>query len=153
MRGDHKTFEVPTLQADSVTMIASPVSETKYGWRTGPTGAGAELGTQSNVKIESAVALLTWATTQPSPLSIVLTIDGNVITHKVVNPVTIVPYGLIKAVTLDALSEVTQDLLAVMSASAVQKRYDGRSVKVEVAITWATTQPTNLTMRVKWAKW
>ena len=30
--------------------------------------------------------------------------------------------------------------------------YEGRSVKVEVRITWAVTQPTPLVCRVKWAK-
>jgi len=146
--GSGARIQMMQQQADSVTIIAAPVSGTKYEWRTGATGAGAALGTQKNVKIISADALITWATTQPDPLEVHITIDGNAITHIMNNPVTANNY---EAQISKHAAESGQALVA-LNNDRYMNLYEGRSVKIEVEITWATTQPTNLTMRVKWAK-
>jgi len=153
-----KTDALPTStvwqhQADSVTIIASPVSGTKYEWLTGNTGAGAALGTQNNVRILSAGARLTWATTQPTPLEVHITIDGvPMYTHQVANPVTATDYMASLRGTYDH-TEAQQILETTDRLGAGRPfLYEGRAVKVEIEITWATTQPTNLSMRVKWAK-
>jgi len=150
MRGDHKSFSVPEQQVDSVTIVAAPVSGTKYEWRTGESGAGAVLGTQTNVKVIGVAVQLTWATTQPTPLEIHFTVDGVPIIYGFVDPVTATYY-------FPFVSQFRATASQVLSTSdtANNRPYlmEGRSVKIECEITWATTQPTNLTMRVKWAKW
>ena len=152
--GEEWYHRPPRRQADSVTLIAAPVSGTKYVWRAGETGAGAELGDQSNVRIISINAVLTWATTQPTPLEVHITIDGQAIIHAKVNPVSA---DFHNAYVSRSTSQVTQSLETDLVASAAvffpSPLYEGRSFKVEVEITWAVTQPTNLIMRVKWARW
>jgi len=150
MRGDHKTFVVPEHQADSVTIIASPVSGTKYEWRTGESGAGAALGTQKNVRIIGVQVIITWGVTQPTPIEAHLTIDGQPITYSKIDPVTGTGY-YIREHTMNVAP--TAQSLSSTNLSTMAFTHEGRSVKLECEITWATTQPTNLTMRVKWAKW
>ena len=150
-----KTDALPTStvfqhQADSVTIVASPVSGTTYEWLAGASGAGAALGTQENIRIISLTAAVTWATTQPTPLEVVVTIDGQTIIFKVANPTSGSNYY---GVRTSADPESSQNLHTdYLEASRVAFLLEGRSIKVECKITWATTQPTNLTMRVKWAK-
>ena len=134
-------------QDDSVTIIANPVSATKYEWLVGDTGAGAALGTQKNVRILSASVQVTWAVTQPDPLEIIITIDGNVLPAEKTDPVTGNYYEISER------SGYANGYLDTHLASKTRAfLYEGRSVKVEARITWATTQPTDLTMRIKWAK-
>ena len=147
--GEEWYHRPPRMQEDSVTIIAAPVSGTKYEWREGTTGAGASLGDQSNVRIISIVAKLTWATTQPDPLEIYVTMDGQTFTMSRATPVTDVIYA---ATIRPAVTEWITAVAADHPLSRVGG-YDCRSLKLEVEITWAITQPTNLTMRVKWAKW
>lgn len=135
-------------QEDSVTIIAAPVSGTRYEWREGETGAGASLGTQRNVRIIGIEIHITWATTQPTPLQSHVTINGNAITYFFNNPVTGTEYYATHGYGQAMASQP-------LSASVFPKAFllEGRSVNIECEITWATTQPTNLTMRVKWAQW
>jgi len=145
--GSGSKIQMMQLQDDSVTIIAAPVSGTKYEWRTGASGAGAALGTQKNVRILGISIILTWATTQPTPLEIHFTIDGIAFTGSFANPVTATSYYItLRSFTASAV------LSTIDSLPSSPFIVEGKSVKVECAITWATTQPTNLTMRVKWAK-
>jgi len=146
-------YPVPEHQVDSVTIIANPISGTRYEWRAGATGAGALLGDQLNVRILSASLVVTWATTQPDPIEIHFTIDGILITHAMFNPVTMVPYSPYKNPYRASLNALTQAMIAVNTADLVAIEYEGRSIKVECEIIWAITQPTNLIMRIKWAQW
>jgi hypothetical protein len=150
MKKSRYEYPVPEMQDDSVTIIANPVSGTKYGWRAGDTGSGAELGSQKNVRLIGIEAHLTWAVTQPTPLEIHVTIDGVVYTFTQVDPVSATEY--IGQMRLH-VAPANNSLGAVGAWSNMAYLLEGRSVKVEVEITWATTQPTNLTLRVKWAKW
>ena len=132
--------EVFQHQADASLSQANPVSATLY----------AVLVTTKNVRIISLSATITWATTQPTPLETVVTIDGNSIVFIKANPVSATAYG---AKTAEDQPENNQPLDTVNSFVPYRAfLLEGRSVKVEVRITWATTQPTPLVCRVKNAK-
>jgi len=152
--GSGAKIQMMQHQADSVTIIASPVSGTKYEWRTGETGAGAALGTQKNVRITSIFARLTWATTQPTPLAVTVTINGISNVFSIVDPVSLKSYFACVRPSEATINQFLTDSLAPGSTAGILIPFslEGRSVKCEIAITWATTQPTNLTLRVKWAK-
>lgn len=123
-------------QADAVISQANPVSTTLYE----------VLATTKNVRIIGIGAVLTWATTQPNPLEILVTIDGVTVIFNKQNPVTATSYY---ARIIDPITDIQY-----IDATIPQFAFllEGRSVKVEVRVTWATTQPTPLVCRVKWAK-
>ena len=148
--GEEWYHRPPRHQADSVTIVAAPVSGTKYEWRAGETGAGAELGDQSNVRIISVAIKVTWATTQPTPIQLYLMLDGQTLLFTKTDPVTATDY---LAEFRPQFLETSQALAIWAVAREYTDLLEGRSVKVECEITWAITQPTDLTMRVKWAKW
>jgi len=130
----------PIHQPDAAISQANPVSAQYY----------TVLDTTPNVRIISISAKITWATTQPTPLDVLVTIDGNTIKHGFTNPVSATNYH---AVTDGAFAETSQPLSATNSGVNRSFLYEGRSVKVEARITWDTTQPTPLVCRVKYAKW
>jgi len=150
MKKSRYEYPVPEQQVDSVTIIANPVSGTKYGWRAGPTGSGAELGAQKNVRIISIEAILTWATTQPTPLEVHAVIDLETFKWSQTDPVSVTPYFVQFHGSVAPTSEFLETTDPVGSRSFL---VEGRSAKIEIEITWATTQPTDLTLRVKWARW
>ena len=134
----HAYTVIPAQQADAVLSQANPVSGTLY----------TVLDTTRNVRIISIGAKITWATTQPTPLEVVVTIDGVTLTFSVANPVSATPY--IPCWYPDAETDM------VINAAVFQGRsffVEGRSVKVQVRVTWATTQPTPLSCRVKYAQY
>jgi len=130
----------PKHQPDAVLSQANPVSATWY-----------PVLDAKNVRIISIVPTITWAVTQPTPLEAKLTIDGNVIVFAVGNPVSTIPYS---AHWWEHLNE-TQQNLGALSGFTPYRAFlvEGRSVKVEVRITWAVTQPDPLECRVKHARW
>lgn len=136
---------LPMHQGDAYFSQANPVSGTLYEWAVG----GVLLGTQQNVSIITLSATITWGVTQPTPLEIVVTIDGQTIVFAAGNPVSgQIYYGDI------ARSNVTdQPMYAEANTSYRPFLLEGRSVKVEARVTWAVTQPTPLVFRVKWARW
>jgi len=126
-------------QADAYLSQVNPVSAQWY----------TVLDTTANVRIIGIAARVTWAVTQPTPLQVRITIDGNVITHSITNPVSATVYHAY----IDSWeAEATQILSTTVYSAYRSFIYEGRSVKVEAAITWATTQPTPLVCRVKYAK-
>jgi len=148
--GSGSKIQMMQHQDDSVTIIANPVSGTKYEWLAGATGAGASLGTQKNVRIISIVAKITWATTQPTPLEAHVTIDGQSLIFAKVNPTTNTHYYAASNQYQTPIAQPLDDTQVAGQSRAFL--LEGRSVKVETEITWATTQPTDLTLKVKWAK-
>lgn len=139
MRGDHKTYEVPEHQADATLAQVGPVSGTKYE----------VLATTKNVRIIGIEVDCVW-TVQPTPLEIHVTIDGNVITHSLGNPVSTTVY-FVSLEKID-LAETGQVLVTGGETVARQQPiYEGRSVKVEAEITGGTVSALNA--RVKYAKW
>jgi len=134
---------VPEHQADAFLSQTNPVSGTLY----------TVLDTTKNVRIISIAAWVTWSTTQPTPLDVVITIDGQTIIFSTTNPVSVTPYV---AALYPSQAEVGQFLRAETDTLALFRlpfSIEGRSVKVEARITWATTQPTPLACRVKYAKY
>ncbi len=136
-------------QADAVLNQANPVSATLYEWAIG----GVALGNQPNVRIINFAANITWAVTQPTPLDVVVTIDGITMIFRVANPVSTQNYkpriDPINTAAIQALDVTSGDWHDMVGIPILE----GRSAKVEVRITWAVTQPTPLVLRVKWAKW
>lgn len=127
-------------QADATLSQSNPVSTTLY----------TVLDTTLNVRIYSIAANITWATTQPTPMEAVVTIDGQTVIFRRDNPVTNTYYGA-------KVNETTTPALQEFDAAGAVAGYrafliEGRSVKVQARITWATTQPTPLVVRVKYAK-
>lgn len=128
-------------QADAYLSQANPVSTTLY----------TVLDTTLNVRLTSCTATVTWGVTQPTPLEIVLTIDGQTITHIQANPVSVQAYEL------SQYSDTAANNQGMIATGNIRKMsapfsYEGRSVKVQVRVTWAVTQPTPLECRVKYAK-
>lgn len=147
MRTSSRRQAVPKHQADAYVDQSSPVSGTKYEWSTDGTQTN-KLGALTNIRLLSIYVECTW-TVQPSPLEIHVTIDGQVITHTVANPVSTTTYC---AVILSTTAETAQKLDSNTDKAAYQQPiYEGRKVKVECEVTGGTVS--NLKMRVKYAKW
>jgi len=129
-------------QADAVLSQANPVTDTYY----------TILDTSYKVRIKGAAITITWGVTQPTNLRIRFTIDGQSIIYTFASPVTATPYVLGKVVAGQAAAESAQVLIVAYSATAIDTFHEGQSVKVEMAVTWATTQPTPMVGRVKWER-
>lgn len=123
-------------QADAILSQDDPVSATLY----------TVLDTTTNVRIISIRSAITWAITQPTPLHIRVTIDGVVYNFFRNDPVTATPY--IANLLATYISNFDMDSADPGKSFLLE----GRSVKVEVAITWAITQPTPLTCLVRYAR-
>lgn len=141
IHGSGTPAKVPAQQADAAISQANPVSTTLYE----------VLPTTKNVRIISIAANITWATTQPTPLEVVVTIDGISFVFVQPNPVTATNYCA-------GLSGEKAENAQIFFAAAAADQYrafmlEGRSVRVQARVTWATTQPTPLVCRVKYARW
>jgi len=134
MKKSRYEYPVPEHQADATLSQANPTSGTKY----------TVLDTTKNVRLLSIEVACTW-TVQPTPLEAHISIDGQSYTAPFTDPVSAVYYEY-------ALGGGAAD---VLTATAIQYNraflLEGRSVKVEVEITGGTVS--NLTARVKYAKW
>jgi len=127
-------------KADATLSQANPVSGTLY----------TVLATTTKVRIISIEIHITWGVTQPTPLEIVVTIDGVSTIFTVTNPTSGAPYFA----SLNANAAANAQTLEGTDRTAFGRPFllEGRSVKIEARITWATTQPTPLVARVKYAK-
>ncbi len=127
-------------QADATLSQNNPVSATLY----------TVLDTTKNARIISITTNITWAVTQPTPLEVVVTIDGISTIFTVTNPVSATDYFA----SLKANAAASAQTLETTDRAATGRPLllEGASIKVEVRITWAVTQPTPLTCRVKYAK-
>jgi hypothetical protein len=128
-------------QADATLSQANPVSTTLY----------TVLNTTRDVRLRSINANITWAVTQPTPLEIVVTIDGQTITYIGANPVSATEY---EAKPNKQNSDTNQYLGVIVNDVQSPGGFllEGKSVRVQVRVTWAVTQPTLLVCRVKYAK-
>jgi hypothetical protein len=122
----------------SGTGNTAPVSLTKY----------TVLAEAKNVRLMGIEADVTWGVTQPSLLEVIVTVSDIPFIFKVADPVSTTKY-------FASLSTVAADsqILETIDRPARTYLLEGRSVKVEIRVTWATTQPTPLNCRVKYAKW
>ena len=134
----------PKLMADAVLSQANPVSAQLY----------TVLDTTKNVRIISISAAITWATTQPTSLDVVVTIDGQTIVFYRGDPVSAADY-VAWIIPFNAESNQGHMHVAVGMQSDNYRTFllEGRSFKIQARITWATTQPTLLSCRVKYAKY
>lgn len=123
-----------SVQPDAAISQANPVSTTWY------TVLDATMAI-----LDRITCFITWAVTQPTPLEVRVTIDGVVYVGAVANPISGSVYE-IRRLSYDATGLV----IIATSTSYPNLDLSGRSVKVEVRITWAITQPTPLVCRVQW---
>ncbi len=126
-------------QADAVISQANPVSTTLY----------TALATAKNVRVISIIAQIDWAVTQPTPLEIVCTIDGQTLIFAKTNPVSGQDYTPLPIMWAAANSQ--ESVTSTAENRARPFLIEGRSIKIEARVTWAITQPTPLICRVKYA--
>jgi len=126
-------------QPDSTGNVVNPVSNTLY----------TILDTVLNAQLIAFTVSVTWATTQPTNLRVIITVDGQSIIYTEANPVSGTLYfpkaysnNAPTGMSLSTTDPHTQNTPSVML-------HEGASIKVEVAITWVTTQPTPIWYRVK----
>ena len=131
--------KVPRQQPDAYISQANPVSTTIYP----------VLPTTKNVRILSIETDITWAVTQPTPLEVILVIDGLTYIFFQNNPVTATPVYA----TLTGNNSIITFPLSTDWLPYKEFLIEGRSINVGVRVTWAVTQPTPLNCRVKYAKW
>ena len=136
------TIIPPEHQPDATINVTNPVSGQKYEWEYPP---GTPLGTQKNVRILSIMVKCTW-TVQPSPLQVHFTLDGLPYVVSQIDPGTDTFYQVQDRIYVD-----TYILVTPPKDRPVGFLNEGRSVKVEAEITGGTVS--NLSARVKWAKW
>ncbi len=125
-------------QPDATLSQINPVSETLYP----------VLATNTNARIIGIETDVTWAVTQPTNLTVKITIDGNTITHVAGTPISTTNYFCVIRLSQSNAGQAMgtqQDIVTPFE-------YEGRSIKIEASITWAVTQPSPLNCRVKWAK-
>ncbi len=129
-----------TLQPDAYLSQDDPVSATWYPI----------LPTTLNARILSVYCNVDWGVTQPTPLELRVTVDGIPIIYAQANPVSATPYYPQPAGDLAMAGQY----MTPTTDYAWYKPFiiEGRSISVDVRITWAVTQPTPLRSRVKWAK-
>lgn len=130
-------------QADATLSQASPTADTLYTL----------LDTTIHAKIISIVASVTWSG-QPTPLEVIVTIDGQTINYSFTNPVSATNYIPTESVASMALAESAQVLATTLSATVLMLRqFTGRSIKIQLR-TGHTTAGTvsNLSGRCKYAK-
>lgn len=128
------------LQADATISQGNPVSATYY-----------PVLNTTRARIISVFGSITWAVTQPTYLYIRATIDGITIYHIQPNPVSTTNYGIVLS---GDQQETVQGMEAAAAASSEKHRpfiYEGKSISIATTVLWATTQPTPLTCRVKYA--
>ena len=139
----NKTF---MHQPDAAKGIDNPVSEQLYEWTD---ESGNPLGFQNNVRIISIFAKVNWETTQPTPLEAIVTVDGRTLVFKRNNPDSGSSFfACFTGDYADNEQELSGDNWAKYRAFLLE----GRRVKIQFRLTWATTQPTYMGYRVKWAK-
>lgn len=131
----------PRHQADAFLSQANPVSGTLYG-------VGALATALSNVSIKSAVARVTW-TVQPTPLEIVIVVDGDTITHAFPNPVSATSYGIADSIAFSFAAPAAQNLIAAHTAATIPIVYEGQSVQVFARTTGGTVQLLECRVRYK----
>jgi hypothetical protein len=126
-------------QADAAISQADPVSTTLYE----------VLATTSNVRIISIEAHISFAAGAPDPLEVVVTIDGQTTIFIRATPATATAYYAKPGEDRDPAN---QELSATEYAMYRAFLLEGRSVRVQIRVTWAVNQPTPLVCRVKYAK-
>jgi len=132
------TQKVIQHQADATLNQANPVSGTQY----------TVLAVSGNVRVYQGQTNVTW-TVQPTPLELHHTIDGNIVTFTVANPVSTTIYG---AFEFNAgLASNAQALLAHGVDRMQAFLVEGRTVLIRAETTGGTTS--NLSARVIWGRW
>lgn len=124
------------LQVDATLAQANPVSGTPY-----PVLAATE-----DVMIISAAFRVDW-TVQPTPLSLVVTVDGIPITFSQANPATATYYNP----RFDPGGAMASQLAAASSLITGGFIIKGQNIAVEALTTGGTVQ--NLYAIIKWARW
>lgn len=128
------------LKADAAISQANPVSTTLY----------TVLDTTEYARILAIACSITWGVTQPTPLTVIVTVDGIQNIYEVNNPVSATNYYP----WMSGSTAMSDGFLDTTDYSAQYRGWlnEGKSVKVQIRVTWAVTQPTPLVCRVKYEK-
>jgi hypothetical protein len=129
-------------QPDAFISQANPVSAQWYP----------VLVATANVRIRSIIATITFVAGAPNPLEARIIIDGQTITYVAAFPGTGNPY---EAKPNKQDPDTGQGLYGTVNDVQSPGGFllEGRSVAVDVRVTWAVNQPSPLVCRVKWARW
>jgi hypothetical protein len=128
-------------QVDAVLSQANPVSDTVYN----------VLPATNNVKIETVDLNIIWGVTQPTNLRVIATVDGKTIIHTVANPISATNYHPTVVPQSDEAIQTLTSTYTTLHRSAFDI-LSGQNVKIDMAVTWAVTQPSPMVCRVKYAK-
>lgn len=123
-------------QADAVISQANPVSTTLY----------TVLNTTRNVRLIGIAINIDWAVTQPTPLEVLITVDGQTVSGFINNPVSGTWYFFV--INPNDAAQV----LTATNPAARAFLLEGHSVRVQIRVTWAVTQPNPMRCRVKYAR-
>lgn len=126
-------------QVDAYLSQANPVSNTEY----------TVLAVTPYCNIIGIDAYVTWAVTQPTPITVNMYIDGLSWAFSKTNPVTNTDYFAV----INLNGAITGQILDATDRSPVRPYLiKGKTVYITVQVTWAVTQPTPLVCRVRYAK-
>lgn len=132
----------PIQQADVIISQATPTSTQLY----------TVLDTTKNVQINGIGFNVTWTVTQPNPLELIVTVDGQVLTYAYPTPVSATFYYPVQD---ERYAETSQQATSSGGSPGTQNAYkacSGRSVKIQVRVTCGGGGTfTPLVCRVKWA--
>lgn len=140
VRRGNARFQVFQHQADATLSQANPVSTTLYE----------VLAITKNVRVISMAAIVTW-TVQPSPLDIVVTIDGQTLTFTLANPSSA---GWKLAFKQQHQPPTAQVLISASGGEVDDRKaflgIEGRSVRIQARTTGGTVS--SLEARVQYAR-
>ena len=134
------TYVPPKPQSDVVLSRDNPVSEVWY-----------TVLTAINIRIQNIASAITWGVTQPTPLEVIVETDDVTITYIKADPVSQIWYEA----RLAGQNAEDNQVLDTLGAYANFRSFllEARNVIIKARITWAITQPTPLTCRVKYSMW
>lgn len=141
VKGSGSPNQMVVHQADAAISRVNPVSGTFY-----------PVLSTTNARLISIAINVTWAVTQPTNLTLKITIDDNMKTFTVANPVSTQNYRPFHGCTAGLGGLLFAFDNAALDAGAGAFFLEGRKIVVEAAITWAVTQPTPLVCLVQYAR-
>jgi hypothetical protein len=135
--------QIYVIQPDVYVTQNNPVSDQVY----------TILAPTANVEIVSLEVRVVWTVTQPTNLRVIVTVDGVVQTYTFASPVSGSSYQPnLTASLLSAALVMTAATTPQIGNKLAFEAMSGRTVQIQIAVTWATTQPTSLMWTLKHKK-
>ena len=135
--------QIYVIQQDISVTQNTPVSDQVY----------TILPTTANVEIVGLEVRCVWPTTQPTNLRVIVTVDGVVQTYTFASPVSGTSYQPnLTSSLLSAAQVLTAGTTPQLGNKLAFEAMSGRSVQIQIAVTWATNAPTSLIWTLKHKK-